>query len=417
MILTGDSVVIGENGQRPEVLIVLAQLEVGGTERHVLGLVKALVQKGWRIAVYCLAGNGPLRAEFEATGATIIIPPIDAGRERASIVARALRLVRVVGHLLTVLIRRRPSIVHVYLPAAYVLAGLLAIVVRAPIRIMSRRSLNAYRKSRPLVWWIEQRLHGRMTAILGNSLSVIRELRDEECVPESRLGLIYNGVDIARFTNREPRSVMRTKLGLAPSAFVMVIIANLIPYKGHSDLIEALGLAKLKLPADWRLLAVGDDYGISGELREQARALGIADKISLLGVRNDVADILLAADAGLLCSHEEGFSNAVLEGMAAGLPMIVTSVGGNPEAVLNEETGIIVPSRDPQRLAAAIVRLAGDAELRKRFGTAGKRRIAEKFSIDKTISSYEALYRILFAGGSPEDVPQIRFIDGVAPGR
>jgi glycosyltransferase involved in cell wall biosynthesis len=394
-----------------EILFVLGQFEIGGTERHVLSVVRALVKTGWRVSVYCLAGDGPLRVAFEESGATVVLPPVNAGRERKSLVARIARLAVVVVHLFAVLVRRRGAIVHIFLPSAYVLAGPLVLLARSPIRIMSRRSLNAYRISRPLVWRLEQYLHRGMTAILGNSRSVVRELRDEEHVPVKRLGLIYNGVQ--SLPDLQLRQKHRARLELTPSTLVFVIVANLIPYKGHHDLIKALAIAAPNLSADWRLLAVGEDYGISDELRDLARKLGIENKVSFLGVRNDVSDILVAGDIGLLCSHEEGFSNAILEGMAACLPMIVTNVGGNPDAVLHDETGIVVPPHDPQRLAEALIRLAGDAELRKRLGTAARRRVEEHFSLDQVITSYELLYRTLLAGGLPRDVPQLCVGDGI----
>ena len=274
---------------------------------------------------------------------------------------------------------------------------------------MSRRSLNVYRDSRPFVWRFEQFLHPHMTAILGNSLSVVRELRYDEHVSADRLGLIYNGVRAVPAS--QSRETCREKLGLPPSALVLVIVANLIPYKGHRDLFQALAIASSRLPASWRLLVVGEDYGAGDGLKALARELKIDNKTSFFGLRSDVSEILAAGDIGLLCSHQEGFSNAIIEGMAAGLPMIVTDVGGNPEAVLDELTGIVVPPRDPARLADALIRLAGDTSLRERFGEAGRARAAEKFSLEQVVGSYDALYRTLLAGGRPGDVAQVRLPD------
>ena len=206
-----------------------------------------------------------------------------------------------------------------------------------------------------------------MTAILGNSRSVVRELSEMEGVPARRLGLIYNGIDVARFTDAGSRAATRAALGLGPQTLTLVIVGNLIPYKGHGDLLAALGQAAPRLPPDWRLLIVGRDEGIASSLQAQAAELGIGQKVCFLDTRNDVPEILNACDIGVLCSHQEGFSNAVLEGMASGLPMIVTDVGGNAEAVLDGECGIVVPPHDPARLADAIVRLANDPSLRAQF--------------------------------------------------
>ncbi len=146
-------------------------------------------------------------------------------------------------------------------------------------------------------------------------------------------------------------------------------------------------------------------------LQAQAAELGIDRNVVFLDSRNDVPEILNACDIGVLCSHQEGFSNAVLEGMASGLPMIVTDVGGNAEAVLDGECGIVVPPHDPARLADAIVRLANDPSLRIGFGSAGRRRVVEHFALDRSIQSYDALYRALLAGTMPENIPQVRVTD------
>jgi glycosyltransferase involved in cell wall biosynthesis len=319
--------------------------------------------------------------------------------------------------------RRRPAIVHFFLPAAYLVGAPLAIVSGIPLRIMSRRSLNVYQQRYPLALRFERRLHRKMTAILGNSKSVVRELHDLEDVPADRLGLIYNGVDISRFANTGSAQATRTALGLGPHTVAFVMVGNLIPYKGHGDLIAALGSASAQLPADWRLLLVGRDFGVAAGLREQAARLGIDRNIVFLDLRSDVPDILKACDIGVLCSHQEGFSNAILETMAAGLPMIVTDVGGNAEAVLDNETGIVVPSRNPDRLGAAIVRLAQDLSLRERFGRAGRCRVTERFALERSIDDYDRLYRALLAGELPQDIPQIgvtgwiRAADGHPPHR
>ena len=121
-----------------------------------------------------------------------------------------------------------------------------------------------------------------------------------------------------------------------------------------------------------------------------------------LGQRDDAPALLAAAGVGILCSHQEGFSNSILEGMAAGLPMLVTDVGGNAEAVVDGETGLVVPAHDPARLGAALASLAGDPAPRRAMGAAGRRRAAEHFSLDECVAAYERLYEgLLTAPGRP----------------
>lgn len=381
-----------------EILFVTGTLDVGGAERHLLQIISRLIQRGWRISLYSLAGEGPLLRDFENAGAAVLLPPFSRRPGPMSWPVRIWRLLVVGTHFLALLVRRRPPIVHMFLPAAYVFAGPLTVVARVPIRIMSRRSLNLYRQERPVVWRIEQYLHRWMMAILGNSLSVVRELRDQEGVPAERLGLIYNGIDPR--TPMMPRATLREKYGLPGESLGLVIVANLIAYKGHADLIEALVLAKPRLPLGWRLFVVGRDYGIGGGLKAQAERCGIASNVVFVGPLDDASEIVHACDIGLLVSHQEGFSNAVLEVMAAGRPIIVTDVGGNPEAVVDGESGIVVPPRDPVRLGEAILRLALDRPLRERIGQAALRRVSEHFSLEGSVESYHLLYRTLLTAGT-----------------
>jgi glycosyltransferase involved in cell wall biosynthesis len=389
-----------------QILFVVGALQVGGTEQHLSMIARSLNQRGWQTSVYCLTTGGPLQAELDQSGIPVVLPPIARPNRPLSLPDRIFRLGVAAGHLLTVMLRRRPTIVHFFLPQAYLTGAPLAVLARIPVRVMSRRSLNAYQDRHPVLRAIEHRMHRTMTAILGNSRSVVRELQGEG-VPADRLGLIYNGLDPTRFEQTDARAAMRESLGIPPSALVMVIVANLIPYKGHLDLLHALGAANASLP-DWRLLVVGRDDGAGASIRAAASKLGIDQKVLLLGQRLDVPEILSSSDIGLLVSHEEGFSNALLEGMAAGLPMIVTDVGGNREAVVDGESGLVVPPHDPKQLCMAILRLAGDAALRGTLGAAARRRIAERFTIDRCIEGYEALYRKLLAGGRPKDVPGCR---------
>lgn len=381
--------------RQPHILYVIGALDVGGTERHLAAVAPRLVRLGWRVSVYSLAGNGALRGEFERGQVTVIVPPFGRDTSSRLLVVRAFRLMVTTVHLLSVLVRQKPDIAHFFLPAAYLVGAPLAFIARVPKRVMSRRSLNVYQFA--FVRTVERFLHQRMDAILANSLSVLRELRDIEGAPYDRLSLLYNGVEIEAFSKTPHRQATRAVLGLGSPMLVIVIVANLIPYKGHADLLQALAIARSDIAADWCLLVVGRDDGIGQQLRDQSKELSIDDHVLFLGQRSDVIAILKASDIGIICSHEEGFSNAVLEGMAAGLPMIVTDVGGNPEAVVDSESGMVVPPKDPASLARAIRCLAKDPDLRRRLGHAAQQRVANHFTLDRCVANYDALYRTLIA--------------------
>jgi len=384
---------------------VIRTLDIGGTERHLAAVAQRLVRRGWKVSVYTLE-DGPLREEFERGQAAVIVPPRHWSTSSRSIAGRFVRLAVTAVHLLSILRRQKPDIVHFLLPAAYLFGAPLAILARVPIRVMSRQSLNVYQQGSPWARTAERFLHRRMHAILAVSLRVLQELRDEEGAPPDRLGLIYNGIEVGAFSDASRGEAVRVELGLANAALVMVVVANLIPYKGHGDLLKALVIARPALPEDWCLLIVGRDDGIGAQLRDQSRQLSIDEKVRFLGQRTDIAAILNASDVGIICSHQEGFSIAVLEGMASGLAMIVTDVGGNAEAVIDGEGGLVVPAKDPASLALAIQRLARDPELRARFGQAARRRVQQKFSIETCVQRHEKVYRALIAS-SPLSVEEI----------
>lgn len=390
-----------------KVFYVIASLTIGGAERHLSMVSSALVRRGATAYVYSLAGRGPLHEFLEQNGVTVLVPPVGRADVRSSVALRSLRMLLAALHLAYTMLRIRPPIVHFFLPAAYIVGGIAAWIARIDIRVMSRRSLNNYQRAYPAMQWIEKKLHRTMDAVLGNSLAVVRQLRDEEGVDESRLGLIYNGIEIPQGSGG--RIAVRSQLAIDDRTLVFIIVANLIPYKGHLDLIEAFSLASERIGQPWRLLVVGRDDGIEPELRAAVRQRNIDRYVTFLGARSDIAGLMSASDVGLLSSHQEGFSNTILEAMAATLPMIVTNVGGNAEAVTDGETGLVVPPHDPRSFAEAIVRLARDPSLRERYGVAGRKRIEELFLLDACTARYEALYRGLMQGKTPRDIPEVSY--------
>ncbi|MBS4048028.1 MAG: glycosyltransferase [Alphaproteobacteria bacterium] len=369
------------------ITIVIEALDRGGAEWHLLQVLPRLRDRNFDVEVFCLHHRGELAGEMERRGVRVIGTDVLS----SNLFLRALHLILKSGALLLHLMRNRPDIVHFFLPAAYIFGAPAAVLSRCRIRLMSRRSQNRYHSYLFGTKLIERLWHRRMSAVIGNSRSVVQQL-SEEGVPDSKLHLLYNGADLPVFGAQMPRNAARDSLGLSDSALVFVIVANLLPYKGHKDLLQAFAHIKDQLPQNWVLLCAGRDDGIGSALQDQVEQLGLTQRVHWLGSVKDVPSLLAAADVALLTSHEEGFSNAIIEYMATGLPSVVTDVGGNPEAVLHEETGLVVPARDPAALAEAILRLAGDPELRRRFGAAAHRRVHQNFSLDACVDNYVMVY-------------------------
>lgn len=389
-------------GGRPlPILYVIGSLDVGGAETHLARVVPSLDRERWAPAIYTFSRRGALAETVERGGVPVYSPRIPGFMRGVDPLSRIARLgfafVQLVWHLM----RFRPRLVHYFLPMSYVIGlpatflahALTVFTGKLPLRIMSRRSLNLYQRSYPTLGWLECLLHCGCSAVIGNSRAVIAELKAEGVKPE-RLRLIYNGVETP-LANGFDKSAKRAELDLSDDRLVIVQVANLIPYKGHADLLEAFAKLRRSFDDEIMLCLIGRDDGIGPELAAKAHALGVESQVKWLGVRHDVTEILAIADIGVLSSHQEGFSNAVLEGMAAGLPMVVTRVGGNPEAVLDGETGFVVAPHDPAGLAKALSRLSADPALRRRLGAAAGERLEKHFSLARCLEDYEQLYSSL----------------------
>lgn len=374
---------------RIRILVVIGALDLGGAESHLAQVLPRLARDGFEIAVHTLTGRGALASALEKAGVRVIAPPgSEKGSKSGGFAGRASRAARAGLSLARFMRSWKPDIVHFFLPEAYLVGAPIARVVSSAKRVVSRRSLNDYQVKRPALARLERALHASMQALLGNSAAVTAQLIAEGA-PAPRVHLIRNGIDLARFERPRARAALRAELGTSPDTVAIACVANLIPYKGHADLIDAL--ARMPRDPPWELWCAGRDDGIGRALAD--RAAGLGGRVKFLGARDDVPDLLAAADIGVLASHEEGFPNAVLEAMAARLPVVATRAGGIPEAIDDGKTGLLVPVRDPAALGAALVRLIGDAALRRRMGAAGRARVEAEFALDACAVAYARLYR------------------------
>ena len=377
------------------ILIVINQLGCGGTELQLAKTLPALLDKNLDVSVFSFRGVGEAGRILNTNGIKISFPPKSH--------FHFIQIISTVFSLILQIRRDRPAIVHFYLPEAYLVGGVVTLFFPNIKCIMSRRSLALYQHNKLLVAWIEKKLHKRMKAILANSNAIAEELI-EEGANDDQLFIIKNGIDCSGHSTRKSVT-LRNTFNATDETLIIVYVANLIPYKGHADLIRALHTINDKLQCDWALLCAGRETEYGRELRRLAAELGFANRVHWLGQRDDIPTLLSNSDIGVCPSHQEGFSNFVLEGMAAGLPIIVTDVGGNPEAVIDGVTGKIVPKESPKQLGIAILELANNSIRRREMGKAGKTRVCEEFSLDKTINAYEVFYKALLSNNMPVTNP------------
>ncbi len=366
---------------------------------HLARVLPRLREAGLDVSLFTIARGGPLDAILTQAGVPVL--GIANGGSR---VFASLRATLALRHDIR---RLRPDVLQFFLTQPYLIGSLAAAGRSDIIKVMSRRSLSNYQRNHPLLARLERRLHDSVAALIGNSSAVAAQLVEESGAPE-KVGIIHNGIDLPLPIGPEARAARRQALGIPADAFVLAVIANLIPYKGHADLLEALAAMRGRIGTLWRLMLIGRDDGIGGALRRRAAALGLADNILWLGERTDAQDLLDAADLGVLPSHEEGFSNSLIEKMAKGLPVIATRVGGNIDAVVEGETGRLVATADPAALGAAIASLYEDAGLCARMGAAGRLRVQRQFSLDACTRRYLDLYHGLM---QRKDLPVTEIID------
>jgi glycosyltransferase involved in cell wall biosynthesis len=377
-----------------KLLYVIGSTELGGAEQHLLGVATALCARGYKPEIFAMVPDGALTSTFEENGVPVRGPRLAPWIQKIIKQPRVLAWVKLfyfATSLWLYLWKVRPKVIHFFLPASYIVGGVVSLFGPPIKRIMSRRSLNYYQQNHVLYARIEHCLHRKMDIVCGNSQAVIRDLRNEG-VNLDRLKLIYNGLNLSKFENIKDREITRAELGIAPDQIVFIMVANLIPYKGHKDIINAFSLIKGEMTTPWVCLFVGRDDGIQGDLEAEVGRYGLNLNILFLGSRTNVPELLCASDIGVLCSHEEGFSNAVLEGMAASLPMVVTNVGGNAEAVIDGVNGYVVEPRNPPALSSALLNMYL-SPCREIIGAAGKNRVQSVFSQENCIAEYCGLYK------------------------
>jgi glycosyltransferase involved in cell wall biosynthesis len=233
------------------------------------------------------------------------------------------------------------------------------------------------------------RLTDRMFAVCRDSAN---RYADQAGIPQDRFEVLYNGVDCSRFAPSEDKTATRRRLNLPEDRPLALTIASLTPIKNHETLVDAVAGIRDRLPNHAHFLCLGE-----GALRQSLEARiherGLTDYISLPGATDKVTDYLQAADLFILPSRLEGMSNAILEAMACGLPVVAFPTGGNPELVIHGQTGMLPEAQTPEGLGEAIGVLLEDEALRTSMGLAARERAVSEFSIDAMIHRYADFYR------------------------
>jgi len=363
--------------RRIKVLHLVTSLEVGGAQHGMLLGLPRFDSDQYEHIVCSIMDRMQMASQFREAG----IEVRSLGLSRKTDIGVVLRLRALLKEM-------RPDVLHTYLLHGNILGRLIGRLVGVPVIIGSERTIGQARK-----WG---RLATRLTNPLTDAVEVNSEIGGRAIerdlgVPSEKIELVRSGLDLSVFSSANRRDELRSEFGVTADQHLIVYMGRLRTVKGVEFGIRAFATALEQLPNIRMVLAgEGDQRNFLGSLVSE---LGISEQVEFLGVRNDVPELLGAADSVLMPSLTEGFPRTAIEAMAAGKPVIATNVGGTPEAVIDGETGILVPARDSDALSAAIVRLVGDTDLQARLAQAGRKRAEKNYSVDRYVSRLDELYR------------------------
>jgi glycosyltransferase involved in cell wall biosynthesis len=371
---------------RTRLLFVITSLSIGGAEGQLIKLIQNLDREKFDPMVVLLAEGRPDRLALLGCDVRVLgIAPGGYSIKRTLVFSAMMG----VGRLAAILRAFQPDVVHAFLPAASVIAGSAILLSRSKaFFIVGRRGLvNSYRSKRSYAALFDRLCTKYVADIaIGNSKEVTRELINVDGVEPARALTIYNGVEIP--TRRAGSSSLPDFVPLSKAVICMV--ANFRKQKGHLDFVR-IAVEIARAHPDCAFLLLGANQGTRIETEEALLRSGLT-RWSILP--EDVPpDVVYGSSTIYLCTSEaEGFSNVILEAMAAGLPVVASNVGGNAEAVLDGETGFIVPPRDVKLFVEKCALLISHPHLRSRMGQAGRARAAALFSVRAMVESYEGVY-------------------------
>ena len=270
---------------------------------------------------------------------------------------------------------------------------LAAAAARVPRILTVRCNLRHWDPYQRVYAW-EQVRNAHTHLVIANSRAVAGVARRVEQLPARMVRVIYNGVPYP--AGAAAAQELRRELGIPAGAPLFGSVGNLRRVKGHDVLLEAFKQVLRRVP-DAHLVVAGANCEPETGLENLWRRLGLRERAHFLGRRLDVERVYRALDVYVHSSHSEGMPNAVLEAMAAGLPVVATTAGGMPEAVVDGETGFLVPVRNPERLAGAMLKLARSGSRRARMGRAGRARVHRIFRAELRARAFEDTYRELLS--------------------
>lgn len=365
--------------QRIKIVYAIKAMPVGGSQTHLVQVLRLLDRERFEPSLYCLTGDGALLETVRAIG----VPVVDGGlREGLKGVGASLAVLRFARYLR----RERVRVVHNYLLRANAIGSLAARVAGVPVMLVSKRGCHERRgfelAGAKLGNWLSD-------CVTANANAVRDFVHQNEGCPLEKMVMIPSGVDTDRFRPLPPGDY-KARLGLDPQRPVVGIVTRMRVRKGVEEFLRAMIILRARHPQT-QVVVVGE-VALEEELQAIVAEGGLAPHLHLLGRRSDMPDVLSAFDVFVLSSHDEGMSNAILEAMAMEKPVVATDVGGTGEVVHHGQTGLLVPAKDPAALAAAVGELLDTPARLIAMGRDGRHVVEQRFSARAMVHQMEELY-------------------------
>jgi glycosyltransferase involved in cell wall biosynthesis len=373
--------------KRVRVAFCVDNMGIGGTELNALRTAERLDRSRFDVSVVCLQDNGPLLARYRNEGIPVLALPLRR-LHGSTALRQGTRLARYFS-------KQHVDIVHSHDVYNNIFATVWARVARTPVVIASRRWWDAVPRTALRV--VNRYAYRLADCVIANSSTVADLLVADDGVRRERAAVVPNFVDDSAFASpdRTEACSLLAELGVPPSAIVIGCVASLYPVKDHESLIRAMASLKPRWPSVHLVLVGGGET--RPVLEHLVRQLGLIDVVHFAGVRPNVPNLHHLFDVSVLSSVSEAFPNSIVEAMAAGKAVVATRVGGVVDAVVEGQTGLLVPPRQPDALAEAIEQLLMNPERRRALGDAACRRARAHFHADRVLASLESLYERLLS--------------------
>jgi glycosyltransferase involved in cell wall biosynthesis len=377
-----NALIEGNPPSLPHVLLVLDQIpkSLGGGERIVLRLAALLPQYGYRVSILCFSAH-PESAALQSPPCPIYLLPLKRTYDLTAFRA-ALDLRRFLQ-------QNRIQIVQTFFESSDLWAGGITKAMSSAKLIWSRRDMGILRARKHSIAY--RLLANAPDAVFTVSEQVRRHCIDVDGVDPNRVQTIYSGLNLSGWSEIDRPTKTSGNL-------IVTTVGNIRRVKGHDLFIRAAASIAPQFPGV-RFTIAGDvlepDYFI--ELQQLIRDLNLSDRFHFTGGVTNLREHLATSDIFVLPSRSEGFSNAIIEAMAASLPVVATNVGGNAEAVIDGVNGFIIPLEDPAALSAAVSRLISKPSLAKAMGKAGRSLVEEKFTAAAMMNQTTRVYRALLS--------------------